>query len=167
MDRGTQEAGRLGRRVAVRGLNTPNWCAAGCGDLAEANCLYCPDHRQTRPEFIGPTDDNELDVSSHGIAERLADQTVTRGVAVCAHADCGQPCLAGRLYCSDRCRRRARKEPAQFTIEGVTATLREHATARGIDLTTVYARMRAGLGVIEAVLLPLDDLQRLRRTGSA
>lgn len=166
MDRGTQAGAGFGRRF--KRLTHANWCAAGCGNLAAGDCLYCEAHRQhVDPDDAGPAPDCELDVNTHGLYERLADKPVERGVSVCAHADCGQPCVAGRLYCSDRCRRRGRREPALFTIDGLTASVREHAQARGIDLGTVYARMRDGLTAVEALTRPIDGLQHFRRTKRA
>jgi len=140
----------------------------GCGDVIEPGCIYCRAHRrnrQSRPDLSGPAPDHELDIRSYRLAERLAGQEVERGVYVCAFDDCGQPCLAGRLYCSDRCRARARREPALFTIDGVTATLPQHAKMRGVDIGTVYCRMKLGLAPEEAVTRALDDLQHQRRTG--
>jgi hypothetical protein len=138
----------------------------GCGELAAPGTVYCADHRgayrrvRVTADIVGPSEENDLDIVATGLSRPLG-----RGLSTCAFEDCGQPCLAGRLYCSDRCRRRARKEPAEFVIDGVRATLREHARAWGIDLTTVYARMKDGYGVVEAITEPLDGLQHLRRTG--
>lgn len=150
-----------------RGLGGfPHPCAVmGCGELAHPGNVYCVDHRRAHrsarraPEIIGPSEDNDLDIVAVGLSRPIG-----RGFSTCAFEDCGQPCLAGRLYCSPRCRQRARKEPAEFEIGGVRATLREHAETYGIDLTTVYARMREGYGAVEAVTMPLDGLQHLRRT---
>ena len=95
----------------------------------------------------GPTDESELDASA---------PSPPRPVGLpCAFDDCGQPALLGRLYCSERCRGRAcsRKAKALIVIDGVEATLREHARTRGLDYGTVWCRLRSGATPEEAVTI--------------
>lgn len=146
----------------------PAACAAvGCGEDVSRGSIYCDAHRQLQRQRVvhgeGPTDDHELDVVSYGLADRLAGKEVVIETHPCAFQDCGQPTLRGRLYCSSRCRVRARKNPALFTIDGQTMTLREHAERVGLDIATVYCRMRDGSTAEEAITRPLDDEMARRR----
>ncbi len=137
----------------VKGLSSPAICATiGCGDLIKPGrgCLYCPAclvQREQPVDDDGPADAVELDIASPlGVGPRGNP---------CAHRNCGQPTLRGRLYCSTRCRGRAqsKKARATITIDGVEATLREHAQARGIDIGTVWCRLRGGATPEEAVTM--------------
>lgn len=134
-----------------RGVSAPVHCStAGCGDLARPGrgCLFCANcdsARLAQHAISGPTDEGELDVTLFWRA--------ARGGA-CGHADCGQPTMHGRLYCSDRCRSRARSAvgvQAQIEIDGVVASMRVHAANRQIDIRTVWSRLRAGLTPVEAI----------------
>ncbi len=150
----------------------PSPCATvSCGEDVERGSIYCSVCRarqrkraawaDARPE--GPTNDHELDVASYGLRDRAAGKAVVVETHPCAHPDCGQPALRGRLYCSGRCRSRSRKDPALFTIDGLTMTLREHADRVDLDIATVYCRMRAGDSAEDAIKRPLDDEMQRRR----
>lgn len=151
-------------RTPVRYCAPAPCATAGCGDMAVPGAIHCHDHRLAKRrgrrlvEPRGPTEGHELDI------EVLIGQCVE--THPCAYQDCGQPALMGRLYCSGRCRARARTSPAEFTIEGVTATIREHAQDRGLDLGTVYCRMKEGASVEAALTRPLDDEMQRRRFSS-
>jgi len=77
---------------------------------------------------------------------------------------CCEPSIPGRLYCSDRCRWRARRGEA-FTIklDGIEARPLEHADRLGIGRSTFYRRLQLGLTVTEALTRPIDE--SMRRTG--
>lgn len=160
------------RSVKVSGrssFGSPAACAViGCGELIQPGSIYCACHRSARRKRAslvdaGPAPDHELDVVTHGLRARLAGKKVSIETHPCAYPDCGQPALRGRLYCSTRCRTRARTEPALITIEGVVMSLRDHASARGLDIATVYCRMRAGDSAEEAITRPIDDEMQRRR----
>lgn len=149
----------------------PAVCAViGCGDLVEAGSIYCGTHRNAQrkrasmvdAETTGPTPESELDITTQGLRLRMRGKEVVEGPP-CIFEDCGQPTLRGRLYCSGRCRSRARKSPPLLTIDGLTMTFAEHVERVGLDLGTAYCRIRAGDSFEEAITRPLDDEMQRRR----
>lgn len=68
---------------------------------------------------------------------------------------CERPCFPGHLYCSDACRVEVRRHGApRVELDGVEATVREHADRRGLSYSTVWGRLRAGVGLKEALARP-------------
>lgn len=152
-------------------FGNPAVCAVvGCGEMVEHGSIYCHTHRHAPrkraslvdAETTGPTPESELDITTQGLRVRLAGKEVHAGPP-CIFADCAQPTLRGRLYCSSRCRSRARKSPPLITIDGLTMTFPEHVERVGLDLGTVYCRIRAGDSFEEAITRPLDDEMQRRR----
>jgi len=71
---------------------------------------------------------------------------------------CERPALPGRIYCSPRCRGRAPRIGGQvFLLDGIEASLVEHARRLGLKKDTVIKRVSRGVDPIEALMTPLDD----------
>jgi len=52
------------------------------------------------------------------------------------------------------------KKPGLVTVNGITASIREHAEARGIALGTLYARIKKGMSISEALSQPTVQRDR-------
>jgi hypothetical protein len=62
------------------------------------------------------------------------------------------------MYCSGRCRGRARQgKKAVVELDGITATPLDHAARLGLGASTLYRRLQLGLSVHEALTRPIDQ----------
>ena len=143
-------------------------CAVGCGQLAAPGRIYCAGCvAAPRPPSEGCA---EPDVQVLTLSERLAGGgPLTRrlakyGPSVCGV--CGGDSMPGRLYCSGKCRSRARRPGAgEVELDGVTATPLAHADRLGLGRSTLYRRLQLGLSVQEALTRPVNQEMRGRFHG--
>lgn len=120
-------------------------------------CAECREAEEVEPPVV----ERDLDIYIEVMEERLRgehrwqDRIEEEGTHPCGL--CERPALPGRLYCSTRCRGRVPRVGGRtFLLDGIEASMAEHARRFGLKQDTVFKRVSRGVDPIEALTSPID-----------
>lgn len=157
------------RRQSTARYGATEKCAVlGCGGTAAPGGVYCRKCQSKAAKPLEETDSEEWgDIQLLLFSEKVRGENTTAslieryGTRPCGI--CGKPSLPNHQYCSERCRTRARMgEQQMIEIDGIVASVPEHAHRLGIKDNTFYKRMRKGVSIKEALTKPIDKEMRRR-----
>lgn len=125
-------------------------CANGCHELALPNSRWC---RACRDANYSKSPLSDLD-NPESLPIGTVKRTERMGAVACLI--CGRPSPRGRMFCSSACRYIDRQQGGvKITIDGITATIREHADRVGVNRVTVSRRLSWGCSLEEAFHRPM------------
>jgi len=136
-------------------------CSGACGRARLPGgpyCAECRDAKKIEPPYVERDLDLHIEVMEERVRgeRRWRDRIEKEGTHPCGL--CGRPALPGRLYCSPRCRGCApRVGGAIFVLDGIEASMVQHARRLGLKKDTVIKRVSRGMDPLEALTTPIDE----------